>query len=193
MRAINIAGLKVKTFTVIKRIVSPRNNPRWLCVCECGEFRTALKGLLVRGVISCNCHIRKTSRPLFRIWSGMMQRCYNVKLPGYKNYGGRGIKVDMRWHDFFAFENDMGVRPKGKSLDRIDNNGDYSKENCKWSTQIEQSNNIRKNILLTHDGLTMSMSEWARHLNITREAMRLRISKNYSKERLFTRGKLSTK
>lgn len=80
---------------------------------------------------------------VFVSWKGMMMRCYREKEIGFHNYGGRGIKVCDRWHIFENFKNDMGDRPEGKSIDRINVNGDYCPENCKWSTIKEQSRNKR--------------------------------------------------
>lgn len=80
-------------------------------------------------------------------WRGMIERCYNPKHRQYKDYGGRGITVCEKWSGSFGFQNfyiDMGVRPNGKTLDRIDNNSDYAPGNCKWSTYTEQAKNRRK-------------------------------------------------
>jgi hypothetical protein len=97
----------------------------------------------------------------YRIYQGMHQRCSNPKNPGYPNYGGRGIIVDSRWNTFIQFYQDMGPRPTTKhSLDRINNNGPYSQENCRWATHIEQHRNNRRNHLLTIDGNTHCLSEW---------------------------------
>lgn len=81
--------------------------------------------------------------PTYKTWEMMMQRCTNPKFDSYSNYGGRGIEVCERWKDFRLFYKDMGDRPKGKTLDRKDNDGGYSPENCKWSTQSEQLRNTR--------------------------------------------------
>jgi hypothetical protein len=95
----------------------------------------------------------------------MIQRCTNSNYTYYKDYGGRGIKVCDRWlNSFEDFLADMREAPKGLSLDRIDNNGDYTPENCRWATIKEQCNNTRCNHLLTYNGKTQSISQWANEL-----------------------------
>jgi len=100
----------------------------------------------------CRKHYNKRTRHGFYnsygyyIHRGILRRCYNKDEKSYKNYGGRGIRVCERWHDVHKFIEDMGVRPDGTSLDRIDNNGNYEPSNCRWATQEEQCQNARKNI-----------------------------------------------
>ena len=100
-------------------------------------------------------------------WRSMRARCTNPKAPGFKNYGGRGIAVCERWRgDYLAFLADMGEAPEGMSLDRIDVEGDYEPGNCRWASNETQANNQRRNVLYEHDGLTMTIPQWARHLRI---------------------------
>ena len=109
------------------------------------------------------------SKPERSVWRGMKQRCFNSNEPGYKNYGGRGITMCDRWVDSYEnFITDMGPRPSDKhSIDRIDNDGDYCPENCRWATSVEQNRNTRHNRLWEHNGVTMTISMWADKLGVS--------------------------
>jgi hypothetical protein len=101
----------------------------------------------------------------YATWRRMKQRCYNVFDPYYKDYGGRGITVCKEWLDsFMVFYIDMGEIPEGTTLGRIDNNGNYCKDNCRWETPKEQANNRRSNRLLTFNGVTRTMANGLRKL-----------------------------
>lgn len=102
----------------------------------------------------------------YQTWRQMKNRCTYIWASSYKDYGGRGIKVSKSWQSFKNFYKDMGIRPDGKTLDRINNNGDYSKTNCRWATMKEQSNNKRNNRKITHNGETLNVSQWAEKLSI---------------------------
>lgn len=117
----------------------------------------------------------------------MKSRCLNKNKKSYSDYGGRGIKVCDRWMKFENFLEDMGERPAGMSLDRIDNNGNYCKENCRWATNHQQANNKRSNRLVTFHGVTKSASEWADDLGINRATLydRLYRGKFVSVDRAF--------
>jgi hypothetical protein len=134
------------------------------CRCDCGkEFETRVD----KECESCGCgrgfpktH-RKSKTTEYRIWLGMKTRCNNPSNKDWENYGERGIKVCQRWnHSFENFLSDMGERPQGTSIDRIDNNGDYSPENCRWATSSEQRSNRRQTISMTIYGKTMPLTEW---------------------------------
>lgn len=122
---------------------------------------------------SCGCLVYKNSivsnlqhgywnTAIYQAWINMKQRCINKNNPQYKNYGGRGIKVCEAWLKFENFFEDMGKQPEGMSLDRIDNDGDYCKENCRWITQGEQMRNTRRNITITIDNVTKCLKEWCK-------------------------------
>ncbi len=124
---------------------------------------------------------------VYKIWEAMKRRCQNINSTAYKDYGGRGIYVCERWQDFQGFYRDMGEPPTQKhTLERIDNNGSYTPENCRWATAQEQSLNKRNNILITMDGRTMSLSQWARYLGIKRQTLRARLNRGWSHEKTLS-------
>ncbi len=115
---------------------------------------------------------RNKRHNLYYVWAGMKQRCINKNHPRYKDYGGRGINICKQWNEFENFLKDMGESyKKGLTLDRINNNGDYCKSNCKWSTPLEQNNNSRKNKYFTYNGLTKTLYQWAKYLNVNRSTL----------------------
>ncbi len=116
----------------------------------------------------------------------MKSRCNN---PNYRNshlWRGKGISYPPKWERFTVFLQDMGERPKNTSLDRINGNKGYSKENCRWATKEEQANNVSTNRKITYQGLTLGINQWARKLEIKREVIRGRLELGWSLERIFT-------
>lgn len=110
-------------------------------------------------------------------WRQMRTRCNNPNDGGYRRYGGRGIRVCDRWASFQPFLEDMGARPSLQhSIDRIDNDGDYTPENCRWATQSEQQSNTSRNRMLTHNGVTLTMAEWARRLGMNIQTLHMRLT-----------------
>lgn len=109
----------------------------------------------------------KTKNPAYQVWADMKQRCLNPKVAQYHNYGGRGITVCDRWlSSFDNFLIDMGSKPPGKSIDRINNNGNYDPGNCRWATKKEQRDNQRTTRLIEIDGVTKPLRDWAKHYGI---------------------------
>lgn len=121
-----------------------------------------------------------TNSMTYKTWSGMLSRCRTTSATGYENYGGRGIRVCDRWLDFNNFLEDMGEKPAGMSIDRINSNGDYEPGNCQWSTRKEQNRNQRRNVELTHEGRSQCISAWAEELGFEEATIRARLSRGWS-------------
>lgn len=123
----------------------------------------------------------------YHIWEAIIQRCRNPKDRGFKHYGARGIQVCDAWLDFVNFYQDMGPRPSPKhSIDRRDNNGPYSPDNCRWATLVEQHSNTRRNILITWRNETYTLSEWARRTGINRATLHQRLKHGWNLDETFT-------
>lgn len=178
-------------------------NARWNMQCDCGKKFVSYGQDMRKGKVkSCGCLTRgtfgarsrnfnethgMTDTRAYRIWNGMLNRCRNPRNGNYNRYGGRGIKVCEEWESFEKFISDMGFPPEDMSLDRIDGNGNYCKENCRWATRAEQSANRRSNVFLTHNGVTMTVTEWGRALGIASTSMFGRLNANFPPEKLFAR------
>jgi hypothetical protein len=121
----------------------------------------------------------------YRTWHAMTRRCIDPRNLSFHNYGGRGISYCERWKDFEEFLHDMGLRPDGTSLDRIDNDGPYSPENCRWATAEMQHRNKRSNRLVTYKGETKCIVDWARFLGVTRMLLTSRLDRGWSVELAF--------
>ena len=134
-----------------------------------------------------------TNTRTFTSWVQMRSRCRNPKDPYFHRYGGRGIRVCKRWMRFENFVIDMGIRPSGKSLDRIDNEKNYSKTNCRWSTPREQASNKSTNRRISFNGETMILKDWARKLGIDNSTLWARVVKlKWPIDRAFTQIPLCT-
>jgi hypothetical protein len=168
----NLSGRIFGRLIVIEFVGIIKNFACWKCRCECGTVSVKrANSLLFGGTRSCGCLKRDKFRKLvtkhgahnsdsYGVWKGLKKRCTRPDRPDWPNYGGRGITVCERWQDFSAFASDMGPRPsKRHSIERINNDGNYEPGNCRWATQKEQANNIRRNVRFNFDGEFLSLEQ----------------------------------
>lgn len=173
-------------------------NKIWLLRCDCGgdaEYdgydvrrgkRTSCKACSAERVRLSSVTHGKTETSEYSTWTDIQTRCNNPKSTSYPNYGGRGIRVCIRWsRSFAAFLQDMGPRPEGMSIERENNDGDYEPSNCHWASRLEQSNNRRTNVNLTVNGVTKTAKEWAEDIGLKPATLYRRIRCGWSKDRLF--------
>ena len=147
----------------------------WNCSCKCGGPDVTVVGYQLRQgkTTSCGCWRSESARDratthgqsntrLYKVWRSMIARCDDENATHYDRYGGRGIDVCQRWRDgYMNFIQDMGVPEKGMEIDRKDNDGDYEKSNCRWVTHTENANNTSRNARVTHEGMCLTVSQWA--------------------------------
>jgi hypothetical protein len=176
-----------------------RNCRRYLCKCDCGNVVDIRMNSLRRGLTkSCGCLQMESVKRTFTkhgdvgtrtygIWASMIQRCHNPRNSNYASYGGRGIAVCKEWReDFSKFKADMGERPEGLTLERKDVNGPYIKGNCRWATPQDQTLNKTSSRIITFEGKSMPITEWARRLNTRVNTLRSRLGAGWSVEQTLT-------
>lgn len=171
-------------------------------LCACGARKVLWKSNVRPGhTQSCGC-IRRQATALrsiqhghsagyektrtYNCWKSMRQRCVNPKSRSYPYYGGRGIRVCDRWNSFEAFLEDMGEMPDGMSLDRINVDGNYEPDNCRWATRTEQMNNRRNNRMVEFEGERLTLADWARRIGVKYHTLMARLDSGMSVERAFS-------
>lgn len=209
----NLEGKIFGRWTIIESVEKPihirgRNRSNYyLCKCECGTERVVNSYNLISGISkSCGCyHLDKCQQSIgkdnvnfkhglaktreYKIWVGLKNRCLNKKSENYSNYGGRGIHVCDEWLDSFdKFIADMGPRPSKKhQIERVDNDGPYSPENCIWALPLTQSNNKRNNRFVEFNGQSKTLAEWARKYSIPSDTLSYRIKIGWTMKDALTR------
>lgn len=203
---IDLTGQRFGRYFVLSRAedqVSPsgRHRVMWMCLCDCGNVKIVHGDSLVSGhVVSCGCYKAEIKRAqltthggtvggkptrLYKVWDGMKARCYNPKKEYYAIYGGRGIAMCEEWHNSFEAFRDWALShgyADNLSIDRIDNDGPYCPDNCRWATISEQNNNKSTSHFLTFNGETKTIAQWAEETGFSFHLIYSRISKGMSVE-----------
>lgn len=172
----------------------------WICQCDCGnttKIQTAK--LNHERVFSCGCLMEESREKLgltfkhgltntrtYRIWKGMRSRCLNKNYHSYQDYGARGITICAQWNDYQNFLTDMGIAPNGMSIERKNNEGHYSPDNCIWATPRQQARNTRRNIVIEFRGERKTLIEWAENCDIKYATLKQRYKAGWNIESIFT-------
>lgn len=194
----DIVGQKFNRWTALSFEGKRGAHKMYLCRCECGTEKLVQRNSLVDGKTkSCGCFRDERSRkrftkhgmnghPAYESWSGMKKRCYIPSTRTFQHYGGRGITVCAEWHSFENFWRDMGAAwAPGLEIERIDVNGNYEPDNCRWATNQEQANNKRTNVFLDTPWGRLTQIEAARMANISLGALIHRMKAGWPKETWF--------
>lgn len=194
--------------TPIRKSGSGKRRAFWLCRCACGNVvERKIHQVRSGHTWNCGCKRRASDKwvthgfcrggrksPTYRVWSWMKARCDDPNNKSFPNYGGRGIKYVKRWAKFENFVADMGERPSPlHSIERKNNNGPYSKANCRWATKTEQANNRRNSQFIEYDGRRQTQKQWSQELGIPLMTIRNRLAAKMPLARVFSLTKLSLK
>lgn len=191
MRVIDETGNTYGKWTVLRQAEGYEGRgAHWICKCECG-LEKPVDGRCLRGGQSLGCRScqytehghnkRGKASSTYLSWKAMNVRCNNPYDKHYHNYGGRGITICERWHDFQNFLDDMGEKPaKGLTIERLDTNGDYTPENCLWATKGHQTRNKRNNVFLEYGGKRFVLNVWAKALGVDHKVITKRLNKDRS-------------
>ena len=201
----DLTGKRFGNVVAIKRAENKNNRVAFLCRCDCGtEFVTLSQNLVNGWTKSCGFLNREKASQrvskrntthgcshtrLHDIWKNMRSRCLRTYSTAYKNYGGRGIKICKEWNDFktfrdWAYENGYSEE---LTIDRVDVNGDYTPENCRWVSAEKQANNKRTNHFVEHNGERKTISEWAKELGFPYSKLKYRIQKEMGEDNIFSK------
>jgi len=193
----DISGQRFGRYMVLGRGDSDRHgNAMWRCLCDCGTEKVVMGRALRIGVTtSCGCANKEILRNQkthgasgtsdYKAWFGILQRCDNEHHEKWHRYGARGITVCDRWRSYENFLADMGPRPHGMTIDRIDNNGNYEPSNCRWADQKTQGNNRGNNRMFDIGGVEMTLSQACEAYGINKATVRGRLSFGWETDRAF--------
>ena len=203
----DLTGKRFGRLLVIRRQgTSKHKKPLWLCVCDCGNYCIKESSLLLKGkTTSCGCYHKETVKGLFethcmsktrlhKLWLHVKERCFNKNSKAYKYYGGRGITVCDEWRDDFQAFYDWAMKngydetaPRGQcTIDRIDVDGNYKPDNCRFVSEKTQANNKTNNVRLTHNGETHTLAEWSDILNINYQTLCGRLQRGLSTDKVLS-------
>jgi hypothetical protein len=195
---IDLMGQWFGHYRVLNREPSKGGSAMWRCRCDCGEERIVRGDSLRCGKSrSCGCmqlkHGHRSHGKMsreYRAWHDAKERCYCPRAGGFRNYGSRGISMCPAWRDsFVTFYRDMGPCPDGRSLDRIDVDGNYEPGNCRWATRVEQARNRRSNRYLECGGIRQTLTEWAAELGMAPYALKYRVDRGITLASLIERSR----
>lgn len=204
----DLTGMMFGRLIVIEHVGTRNGHSLWKCKCDCGNVVEVVSGSLVSGnTQSCGCFRSQFAREkftthgmhgikIYNVWRGMKSRCMNINTNYYSDYGGRGISVCEEWLEFINFYNwAMNSGYNGiLTLDRVDNDGNYEPDNCRWSTMKEQANNTRTNVWYEYRGESKTLSQWSDICGIAQKRLRDRIGLGWTIERaLFTPVRIQKK
>lgn len=204
---VDLTGMRFGRLVTLERVGKTAQGSIWLCQCDCGNQTKVRVSYLRNGhTKSCGCyateskHLRKTRtthgqsyESIYQIWQSAKQRCYYKNNANYKHYGGRGIEMCAEWRDsfetFFEWAKNNGYA-EGLTIDRIDVNGNYCPENCRWVNMTVQNRNKTTSVFITLDGVTRTQSEWGKLLGIPTSTMTNRRRKGLPAELILWKGSL---
>ena len=191
----DLTGQRFGVLVVLRRATPnpKRREQRWVCLCSCGSEKVCShNNLRSNKNISCRCKSQsrggRSRTRMYVVWIAMIQRCHDDRRTAYNRYGGRGIVVCQRWRDSFdAFITDMGYPPtESHTIDRVDNNGNYTPENCRWATYAEQARNRRVNRYVTFHGEQLSLAVVAERVGIRYSKLHKRLKRGWTIEEATT-------